>query len=87
MINNCLVIPLNPVKLNSLYFLKAEKREKIPAINPLEDRHKYVFEFPEHLSLTECITVITNRNKHRTSKSLYTNIIGKFIIIKVFMFK
>jgi len=87
LINNCFVIPLNPIKLNSLYFISAEKRSKIPVMNPLGDRHRYVFEFPEHLSLSECLTIITNRNKHRTSKSLYTNIIGKFIIFKAFMFE
>ncbi|KAF0753240.1 Uncharacterized protein FWK35_00018072 [Aphis craccivora] len=74
-INRCLIIPLNPIKLNSLYFVKAEKREKILLINPLEDRHKYVFKFPENVSLADCLTVITNRNKHRTSKSFYKNII------------
>jgi hypothetical protein len=76
-INRCLIIPLNPIKLNSLYFVKAEKREKILVINPLEDRHKYVFKFPENVSLSDCLTIITNRNKHRTSKSFYKNIIGK----------
>jgi len=76
-INRCLIIPLNPIKLNSLYFVKAEKREKILVINPLEDRHKYVFKFPENVSLADCLTVITNRNKHRTSKSFHKNIIGK----------
>lgn len=76
-INRCLIIPLNPIKLNSLYFVKAEKREKILVMNPLEDRHKYVFKFPDNVSITDCLTVITNRNKHRTSKSFYKNIIGK----------
>lgn len=76
-INRCLIIPLNPIKLNSLYFVKAEKREKILLINPLEDRHKYVFKYPENVSLADCLTVITNRNKHRTSKSFYKNIIGE----------
>ncbi|XP_025414302.1 uncharacterized protein LOC112686300 [Sipha flava] len=74
LMNRFLIIPLNPVKLNALYFVKAEKREKIPVINPMEDRHKYVFKYPDNLSLTECLTIITERNKHRISKSLYTNI-------------
>ncbi|XP_001948571.1 uncharacterized protein LOC100165824 [Acyrthosiphon pisum] len=74
-INRCLIIPLNPIKLNSLYFVKAEKREKILVMNPLEDRHKNVFKFPENISLLDCLTVITNRNKHRISKSFYKNII------------
>ncbi|XP_022165272.1 uncharacterized protein LOC111030188 isoform X2 [Myzus persicae] len=73
--NRCLIIPLNPIKLNSLYFVKAEKREKILVMNPLEDRHKNVFKFPENISLIDCLTVITNKNKHRTSKSFYKNII------------
>lgn len=75
--NRCLVVPLCPIKLNALYFVKAEKREKIAVINPLENRHKYVFKFPEHLTLAECLTVLMNKNKHRTSKSLLTNIMGK----------
>lgn len=79
LINHCLVIPLNPVKLNSLYFVKVEKREKIPMMNPFEYQHKYIFKYPEHLSLSECITIITNKNKHRTSKSLNTIITGKYI--------
>lgn len=77
LMNHSLIIPLNPVKLNALYFVKAEKREKIPVINPMEDRHKYVFKYPDNLSLAECLTIITERNKHRISKSLYTNITGK----------
>jgi len=85
LVNNCLVIPLKPIKLNSLYFINVEKREKIPVMNHLEDRHKYIFEFPEHLSLLECLTIITNKNKHRISKSLYTNTIGKFIMCRVFI--
>lgn len=76
LVNRCLVIPLNPVKLNALYFVKAEKQAKISVLNPLSDRHKYVFKFPDHFSLPECLTIITNRNKHRMSKTLYTNIIG-----------
>lgn len=79
LINNHLIIPLYPIKLNSLYFVKAEKREKIPVVNALEERQKYIFKFPENLSFTECLTLITNKNKHRTSKSLYTNIIGKHL--------
>lgn len=75
-VNRCLVIPLNPVKLNALYFVKAEKQANIPALNPLEERHKYVFKFPDHYTLSECLTIITNRNKHRMSKTLYTNIMG-----------
>lgn len=76
-INNFLVIPLYPIKLNSLYFVKVEKQEKVQVVNALENRQKYVFKYPENLSLTECITMITNKNKHRISKSLYKNIIGK----------
>lgn len=79
LIDHCLVIPLNPIKLNSLYFVKAEKREKIPLVNPLEDQHKYIFKIPNNLTFTECLTVITNKNKHRTSKSLYTHLLSKFI--------
>lgn len=75
----CLVIPLNPIKLNSLYFVKAEKREKILVMNPLEDRHRNVFKFPENITLVDFLTVITNRNKHRISKSFYKNIIGKWL--------
>lgn len=75
-INNYLIIPLHPIKLNSLYFVKVEKQEKVQVVNALENRQKYVFKFPENLSLTECLTMITNKNKHRTSKSLYMNIIG-----------
>ncbi|KAL4131403.1 hypothetical protein QTP88_008719 [Uroleucon formosanum] len=71
----CLVIPLNPIKLNSLYFVKAEKREKILVMNPLEDRHRNVFKFPENITLVDFLTVVTNRNKHRISKSFYKNII------------
>lgn len=78
LINHCLVIPLNPIKLNSLYFVKAEKREMVPMMNTLENRHKCIFKFPENLSLTECFTIIINRNKHRTSKSYFTNITGKY---------
>jgi len=76
-INSCLVIPLSTIKLNALYFVKAEKQENFLAINPLEDQHKYVFKFPEHLSLLECLIVLTNKNKHRMSKSLYKNITGR----------
>lgn len=83
LINQCLIIPLNPIKLNSLYFVKAEKREKILVMNPLEDRHKNVFKFPENISLVDCLAVITNRNKHRISKSFYKTIIGKLNNIKV----
>lgn len=72
-----LIIPLNPIKLNALYFVKAQEREKIPVINPMEDRHKFVFQYPENVSLAECLTIVTERNKHRISKTLYTNIIGK----------
>lgn len=74
--NHCLVIPLNPVELNALYFIKAEKREKIPVMNPMVDQHRYIFKYPEYLSLEECINIITNRNKHRISRSLYKNIVG-----------
>lgn len=76
LVNRCLVIPLNPVKLNALYFVKAEKQANIEVLNPLLDRHKYVFKFPDYFSLSECLTIITNRNKHRISKTLYKNIIG-----------
>lgn len=85
-INRSLIIPLCPVKLNSLYFVKVVKREKVPVINPLEDQHKYVFKFPENMSLVECLMIIINKNKHRTSKSLYTNIIGKYFILNTFSF-
>lgn len=76
LINHCLVIPLHPIKLNSLYFVKVEKREMIPLMNTLEDQYKYVCKFPENVSLAECFTIILNKNKHRTSKLIYTNITG-----------
>lgn len=76
LVNQCLVIPLNPVKLNALYFVKAEKQANIQALNPLEDQHKYIFKFPDCFSLLECLTIITNKNKHRMSKTLYANITG-----------
>lgn len=82
LINHCFVIPLNPLKLNSLYFVKAEKREKIPLINPLEDQHRYIFKFPDNMTFAECLTVVTNRNKHRTSKSLLSYLTSKFLILK-----
>lgn len=77
LINYCLVIPLYPIKLNSMYFVKAEKREKIPLINPLENQHRYIFKFPNNMTFAECLTVVTNRNKHRTSKSLLTYLNSK----------
>lgn len=76
-INRCLVVPLSPIKLNALYFVKAEKLEKIAVMNPMEYRHKYVFKFPEYLTLLECLTILINKNKHRMSKSLLTNITSK----------
>lgn len=82
-VNRSLIIPLWPVKLNALYFVKAVKGEKLPMINPLEDQHKYVFKYPENMSLVECLSVIINRNKHRISKSLYTSIIGKYFILNM----
>lgn len=79
-INHCLIIPLYPIKLNSLYFVKPEKQEKIPLSNPLEDQHKYIFQFPNNLTFIECLNVVTNKNKHRTSKSLFTFLTSKFVI-------
>lgn len=77
LINHCLVIPLNPIKLNSLYFVKTEKREMIQVMTTLENLHKYIFKFPENLSPLECFAIIIRRNKHRMSKSFFTNITGK----------
>lgn len=86
MINRCLVIPLSSIKLNSLYFVKAKKRESISEANPFEYQHKYVFKYPENLSLVDCLTVLTNKNKHNTSKLLHTNITGKCVVYIVSLF-
>ncbi|XP_050425102.1 uncharacterized protein LOC126836102 [Adelges cooleyi] len=85
--NHCMIIPLRPVKLNALYFVKVENSNKIPSINPLVHHYRCIFKYPEQKSLADCLKIIMNKNKHRTSKSLYKNIIeqlGKSFYLNYF---